>query len=366
VPAERGRLVVVSHPCVVDVNQLVYRELLQRGWDVTIVVPSRWRNEFRDAEFAPRPLPGLEDRLLPLPVALAGRPQRHVYRARLHPLLRRLCPDVLLVEQEPFSLAALQWSRAARSLGIPFGLQIAENRDRRQHAPARHYRTRLLRDAAFVAARSPRAASLVKTWGALGRVVFVPHAVPQWQGVPRRMNGVFTVGYAGRLVSEKGVEDLVEAVAKLDGPVRLLLVGDGPLRAELERREHPRMEVRKYVPHDRMGDAYAEMNVLVLPSRTTAHWTEQFGRVLVEALLCRVPVVGSDSGEIPWVIEQTGGGLTFPEGDVGALAAALGELRASPERADELARRGQEAVQRLFSIEAVADILDEVLLEARR
>ncbi len=55
--------------------------------------------------------------------------------------------------------------------------------------------------------------------------------------------------------------------------------------------------------------------MLALPSRTTPTWKEQFGRVIVEALWCGVPVVGSDSGEIPWLIELTGGGLTFPEGE---------------------------------------------------
>ena len=64
-----------------------------------------------------------------------------------------------------------------------------------------------------------------------------------------------------------------------------------------------------------MAAGYAQLDVLVLPSHTTPTWKEQFGRVIVEALWCGVPVVGSDSGEIPWLIELTGGGLVFPEGD---------------------------------------------------
>lgn len=42
----RRRLLVVSHPAVVSVNQEVYRELTRRAWDLTIVVPSRWRSEY--------------------------------------------------------------------------------------------------------------------------------------------------------------------------------------------------------------------------------------------------------------------------------------------------------------------------------
>jgi len=83
-------------------------------------------------------------------------------------------------------------------------------------------------------------------------------------------------------------------------------------------------------------------------------WAEQFGRVLVEALWCGVPVIGSQSGEIPWVIESTGGGLTFPEGDVDALRGCLEVMRADPALRTRLAKRGRERVERMFSVDAVA------------
>ena len=67
-----------------------------------------------------------------------------------------------------------------------------------------------------------------------------------------------------------------------------------------------------------MPALYREMDVLVLPSRTTPTWAEQFGKVLCEALLCGTPVIGSSSGEIPWVVTTTGGGLVYPEGDTPA------------------------------------------------
>src|SRR4029077_20714900 len=96
--------------------------------------------------------------------------------------------------------------------------------------------------------------------------------------------------------------------------------------------------------------AYARMDVLVLPSRTTPTWAEQFGRVLVEALWCGVPVIGSDSGAIPVVVNTTGGGLLSPEGAVAALANALFELRADPAVREALAGKGRESVERLFAV----------------
>jgi glycosyltransferase involved in cell wall biosynthesis len=97
--------------------------------------------------------------------------------------------------------------------------------------------------------------------------------------------------------------------------------------------------------------------VLVLPSRTTPHWAEQFGRALVEALSCGVPIVGSTSGEIPWIVHSTGGGLLFDEGNVGQLAAALKALRDDPARRAQLGSTGGASVERLFSVRASAQAL---------
>jgi glycosyltransferase involved in cell wall biosynthesis len=110
-----------------------------------------------------------------------------------------------------------------------------------------------------------------------------------------------------------------------------------------------------------MPEAYAEMDVLVLPSRTTRTWAEQFGRVLVEALWCGVPVVGSESGEIPWVVTATGGGRLFPEGDVRQLANVLGELRGDPVQRRALAERGRARVREMFSVDASAEALHRTL-----
>jgi glycosyltransferase involved in cell wall biosynthesis len=72
-------------------------------------------------------------------------------------------------------------------------------------------------------------------------------------------------------------------------------------------------------------------------------------------------VVGSDSGEIPWVVKETGGGRLYREGDAVGLAEVLGQLRDDPVRREALARHGREAVQRLFSVEAAAAALDAAL-----
>ncbi len=363
-PASPGRrLLVVSHPSVVSVNQEVYRELQQRGWDVTIVLPSRWRSEYSRKDMEPQVLPGMAASLQRTPVALPGRPQRHFYLARCAALAKAARPDVAFVEAEPFSFAATQWGRALKQLGVPFGVQCAENIDRRLPLPVRLLRSRVLRDAAFVATRSESAGRLARAWGARGEVALAPHAVPSWPDAPARRERPFTVGYAGRLVPNKGLLDLLAAVRLLAAPVELLLIGDGEQRAQLEGQSIPGSRVRVVddLSHEEMASGYDQLDVLALPSHTTPTWKEQFGRVIVEALWCGVPVVGSDSGEIPWLIELTGGGLVYPEGDSEALAARLAELREQPELRERLAQTGRTAVEELFSVPAATDALERLL-----
>jgi glycosyltransferase involved in cell wall biosynthesis len=360
----RGRLLIVSHPSVVTVNQAVYVNLKELGWEPHLVVPDHWTHEY--GSITPSPLPELSEGFVRLRIAGAGKPQRHFYLSRLRPLIDKVGPAVAFLEQEPFSAPARQWGSALARAGVPFGVQMDENLDRPYPLPARRFRSWVLPRASFVAARSPSAAELARRWGALGSVAVVPHAVPGWSPRPGGAGRPFTVGYAGRLIAEKGVFDLIEAVRLMPPPVRLLFAGDGPLRGEVEQASLPNGEivVRTDYTHDTMPDAYAEMDVLVLPSRSTPTWEEQFGRVIVESLSCCVPVVGSDSGEIPWVIESTGGGRVFPEGDATALGRELGELRDSPEERARLARVGRENAQRLFGLEAAAMALDELLVSA--
>jgi glycosyltransferase involved in cell wall biosynthesis len=360
------RLLVVSHASVLSVNQAVYLVLRERGWEVTLVVPHRWRHEYSSASFRPVALEGLEGRVLPVRTILPGRPQRHAYVARLRRLLRTVRPQVAFLEEETYSVPALQWGLAASAEGIPFGVQAAENLDRALPRPARVIRSIVLARAGFVAARSPKAGELARSWGATGAVELVPHGIPPWKPLERSAVRPFTIGFAGRLVPEKGITDLIEAAGRLAAPVRVLLVGDGPLRNSFEHARLPNgtIEIWTGFTHERMPEAYAEMDVLVLSSRTIPAWAEQFGRVLIEALWCLTPVVGSDSGEIPWVIGVTGGGRVYPEGDVGALAVALDELRQHAEEREALARRGRAGVERLFSVDAAADALDDVLVSS--
>ena len=106
------------------------------------------------------------------------------------------------------------------------------------------------------------------------------------------------------------------------------------------------------------------MDTLVLPSRTTADWVEFFGRVLIEGMACEVPVIGSDSGEIPQVIDDAG--LVFPEGDADALAKKINQIAHDSTFSQTLQKRGLVRVQN-FTWETIAqrtyDVYQQLLAE---
>ena len=348
-------LLVVSHPCVRPVNQEVYADLLARGVELQLVVPSHWRDPYEPGGFAPQPIAGLEGRLHPLPVLGEGRQQRHLYRARVGRHLRKLRPGVVFIEQEPFSLAGLQWALACRRAGVPYGVQLAENLERTMPLPVRWWRGYVLRHAAFVAARSERAAQLARSWGARGEVGFVAHAVPSWPEVPHEDQDVFTVGLCGRLVEEKGITDLIAARDAMGAPCRLRFIGDGPLREVAERA--PDSVVVSGTDHLAMAAQYAKLDAVAVPSKATATWAEQFGRVLVEAMACGVPIVAYASGEIPWVMAGSGAGEVVPEGDVAALSAALSRLEADPQLRRAQGEAGRRRVAERYTVAASASAL---------
>jgi glycosyltransferase involved in cell wall biosynthesis len=98
-----------------------------------------------------------------------------------------------------------------------------------------------------------------------------------------------------------------------------------------------------------------QFDVLVLPSRSTAGWKEQFGHVLIEAMAMGIPVVGSDSGEIPNVIGR--GDLVFGEGDAIALARILRRLVEDEEWREEVREYGLDRVERLYTHDRIAERL---------
>lgn len=135
------------------------------------------------------------------------------------------------------------------------------------------------------------------------------------------------IGYFGRIVEEKGLVCLLKAAEKLPETC-VLLLGDGPYLGPLQRiaselKLTDRVIFRPPVARNELNDYYNSLDCFVLPSESKSAWKEQYGRVLIEAMACEIPITGSSSGAIPEVLKGYGRGLIFKEGDVGALAGCI-------------------------------------------
>jgi glycosyltransferase involved in cell wall biosynthesis len=163
------------------------------------------------------------------------------------------------------------------------------------------------------------------------------------------------VGFTGRFVPEKGIDTLFEAFAHSRRRWNALFVGGGTLTPALEslRLRHPsRIRVVRDVSHDEMPTYLRAMDVLCAPSRTIPKWREQFGRMLIEAMACGVPVIGSDSGEIPHVVADAG--VVIPEDDREQWTETIDRLVGDAALRTDLARRGLERARTEFAWPIVA------------
>jgi glycosyltransferase involved in cell wall biosynthesis len=174
------------------------------------------------------------------------------------------------------------------------------------------------------------------------------------------------VGFLGRFVPEKGLLLLMRVLDRLASPWRALFVGGGPMESVIRAwaaGHGDRVRVCANVEHNAVPRYLNAMELLCAPSQTTPRWREQFGRMLVEAFACGVPVIGSDSGEIPFVVGDAG--LIVGEKEEEAWVAALESLLESPRRRSDLAARGLERARRLYAWPTIArrhlDFFDELL-----
>jgi glycosyltransferase involved in cell wall biosynthesis len=358
------RLLVLSHPCVTPINQQFFAAVEQStGWEVSIVVPAAWKNDYA-AVVRPARWPGFKGKLIEIPALMSGNIPLHFYRSTFVSLLESAAPDVIYAHHEPYAAATIQLYMANRlTRRCPIGFYSAQNIRKRYPLPFHLGEQFVFEQSAFafpvsrsvedvLRAKGYRSAAKVLPLG-IDPEVYRPH--PDASSLAAELRGPgedLLIGYLGRLAEEKGLRTLLHALTELRStPWRLVVVGSGDYEtAFIETARHlgldSRIRLVGFVPHTEAPRYLSAFDLLVLPSESRPNWKEQFGRVVVEALACGTPVVGSDSGEIPFVIEATGGGRVFREGDPFELARALLELARNPEERRRMIAAGQSYVAR--------------------
>jgi glycosyltransferase involved in cell wall biosynthesis len=383
------RILMISKACLVGAYQRKLEEIARfPDVELMVAVPQSWREGSRVIRMERAHTTGYE--LVVEPIAFNGNFHLHFY-PRLGRLLRAFAPDVVHVDEEPYNLATFHALRLAKRSGARALWFTWQNLNRRYPLPFRLIERYNLRHTDYAIAGSAGAAEVWREKGYTGPLAVIPQfgvdpdifsprgtwdrlsslserqtgkSVPLLRQTgksapPLRRDPVrgFVIGYAGRLVPEKGVDLLLEAMAGLPGVWHLAIVGSGPELGRLKLLARrlglaDRVSFERDIPSMRMPAFYRELDALVLPSRSRPNWVEQFGRVLIEAMACGVPVVGSDCGEIPNVVGDAG--LIFPEGDVEALRECLARLMREGDLWADLSRRGRERVLAHFTQAQIA------------
>jgi glycosyltransferase involved in cell wall biosynthesis len=362
------RIVSIAHPAVSsEAGRLRYRNLAARpDIDVHLVMPAIWREFGRSMTAEPPAFDGLSVHVLPIRFPHAGPMNWYLH---FYPALRRLLgelePDVIHLWEEPWSIVALQAQLLRRRAALV--LEVDQNILKRLPPPFESIRRYVLGHTDHVLSRSPDATSVVRARGYRGPVTPVGYGVdlatfaPGASPVTPVRQGSFRIGYVGRLVEEKGLDEALDAMARGVPSVSLSIMGEGPYEGRLRQRVaelglSERVDFRGWGPPAEVAAFLHSLDALVLLTRTTKHVREQFGRVIIEAQACGIPVIGSMSGAIPDVVGD--GGWIVPERSPESLAKLLKDLAGDAALVQAKGLAARKNVEARFTYDAVATAIE--------
>nr|WP_284701168.1 glycosyltransferase family 4 protein [Rhodoplanes tepidamans] len=374
------KVLSIAHPAVSrDVGRRRYYPFATRDdLDVHLVVPATWHQFGRTMTADPPPDPGVTLHVMPIRLKQAGPMSWYLhFYPGLRKLIRTLSPDVIHLWEEPWSVVALQAALLKGPAALV--LEVDQNILKTLPPPFESIRRHVLKQTAHLLSRSPDATMVCRARGYAGPVSPIGYGVDRdtfrpdpAAAPPRRAASAeqpLRLGYVGRIVVEKGLDDALDAMARTQAPVTLSILGEGPYLPRLRERIATlglgdRVDIRGWASPAEVASFIRGLDALILLTRTTDAVREQFGRVIVEAQSCGVPVIGSTCGAIPDVIGA--GGWIVPESDPVALAALVETLAADPQTRTRKGEDGQRNVLARFTYEAVAKALSGAWAAAAR
>ncbi|MCB9169463.1 MAG: glycosyltransferase [Flavobacteriales bacterium] len=313
--------------------------------------------------------PGLDGR-----VTLVRMPHHHglgylLNRVRLAHLLQRVRPDVVNVH---YASGYGTLGRGIHHVPVVLNVWGSDVHEFPDRTPLhRWWLLRNLRSADRIVSTSTSMARRVQGLLKYERpITVVPFGVDpeRFKPDPRPAEGPVVIGTVKTLSPTYGVDRLIRAFAhlvRMKGvpDLRLRIVGDGPQRKELERLVttlgvQDRTVLAGAAPHAEVPGELGRMHVFVALSRA-----ESFGVAVIEASACALPVVVSDAGGLPEVVEEGVTGYVVPQGDPMKAAERLFRLVTDPEERVRLGEAGRRWVQERFAWDRCVDRMLGVLEE---
>ena len=381
------KLMVVGHPFLLAYNQQKYVAMkrLDKNLRLRLVVPCRGRDRFDLTDYQVHPELSPEE-VVPLKPYLAKSHMTYLHApGPLTAALRSFQPDVIHVEEEPQAVISVE-TIALRNAFAPRAavtLFTWDNILRPRRFPLgvakRRLRAYSLRRTSVVICGNREAAELLRAEGRFsGNIEVLPqyglHVTEHQPGTESQLrtelglNGVPVVGYLGRMVPEKGLRLLFEALRRLQPyPWKLLLVGSGPLEPEIRERWMVKLPGRVVlvpaVPYEQVPRYLRCTDIFVLASQSTAVWKEQFGLALAQAMMLGIASIGTNCGAIPDTLGL--GGVVVEQHDAEGLERVLKNWLTSPANRAHAGAAGREFALQNYTAERVAARYLEVFEEAR-
>jgi glycosyltransferase involved in cell wall biosynthesis len=343
------------------------------GWDLLIVTARRWKDDYGrwvDAQ----PSADLTGELLALPVGLSGNIPLHFFTRGLAHHIKRFDPDCVYIYHEPYAVGTFQALRAAKAAtSAPVGVRSAQNINKRYPLPIRLAERHVYQRSDFAVVVSDTVAQVMRDKGYQKPISVIPMPVDTTLFVPADAfapPGPLRIGFVGRLVPEKGVDTALRALAALTpGSAVLTVIGDGPERANLTALAQSlgvvdAVQWRGTLDRSATAEATRHFDVMVVLSKPTSRWREQFGRVVIEAAASAVPVIVTRSGELPFLVASLGAGWTVEEDDDAGVAAILRELGQDRQALEGAGRQARQAAAERYADQTIIDQLADTFTRA--
>lgn len=363
------RLLTIGHSYCIALNRRLANEMAVAGrgeWEVTCAAP-----EFLQGDLRPVHLERTPDevcRLEAVPLHFSRKIHGMWYGRRLRRLMREPW-DVIHCWQEPYIVVGGQiarWTTPGAKLVYASFQNISKNYPPPFVSIERYAMRRASGWIAFGKTVEENLASRPIYSGLPHTVIPLGVDLERFRSDPSARHRIHAdlgwtaegppvIGYLGRFVPEKGLDLLMRTLDGLDQPWRALFVGSGPMGAELRTwadASNGRARVVTGVVHDAVPDYVNAMDMLVAPSQTRPNWREQLGRMLLEAFACGVPVIASDSGEIPEVVGDAG--IIVGEADAAGWSKAISRMLAHPDLRAECASKGRARAETEFAWPGIA------------
>ena len=280
-------------------------------------------------------------------------------RSALRRFLAEFRPEIIQIEEEPWTRAAGTAAALARRLRVPYVVLTRESLRTGHGLAGGLRRSRVLRHAKGLIGVNELAVKLATRQRASLAAQVIPQlgvSLPDRPAQPE--GGGLTIGFFGRLIHEKGLDLLFRACVKLVGRWTISVVGTGPAQEELEglaERLGIAGRVTWYgaLPRQRVDEVWSRIDCVVLPSRTTPGWIEATPRAAIEALAQGVAVIASRAGALPEIVGPAG--LVVPEEDVDGIVEALQRLHDDRTERERLAAEGRRRATLEYTDAAIAE-----------